>query len=298
MSKNLFSFLVVCLLLAGVLTAHAQQQTPMGPPKVLQISREEIKPDKGPAHEKQAGRYVQLLAKANSTYYRLALLPVTGDENEVVYLWAFDSFAEAERFGQDSEKWATQTLKADFDQLEREGEGLHASVRNVLAIHREDLSFRPAHTSVSQGRYMQAITFRVRPGHEADFAEAGKIVRAAYEKVNLDVHWFTYQISSGAPGPTFMVFVPRKSLQELDEGLARIKELQEAEGEENAKKLQKIASEAYLSVESRIYRFNPKMSYVSKEFAADDPGFWTPKVKAVKAGPAAKKKVKEAAAKP
>lgn len=289
---------MVYFLLAGVLSSHAQQQAPTGPPKILQISREEIRPDKGPAHEKEAGHYVQLLAKANSTYYRLALLPITGDESEVVYLWGFDSFAEVERFAKDSEKWATETLKADFDQLDKESEGLHASVRNLLAIYRDDLSFRPTRTSVSQARYMQAVTFRVRPGHDADFADAVKIVRAAYEKVNLDVHWFVYQISSGAPGPTFIVFIPRKSLQELDEVVAQSKALQEAEGEENVKKLQRIASEAYQSVESRIYRFNPKMSYVSKEFAADDPDFWTPKVKAVKAAPAAKKQVKEAAAKP
>jgi len=283
MRKSLFSFLGVCLLLAGVVAAHAQQQAPSGPPKILQISREVIKADKGPAHEKQANHYVQLLAKASSPYYRLALLPVTGDESEVVYLWGFDSFAEAERFAKDSEKWTTQTLKTDFDQLERESEGLHASVRNLFAIYREDLSFRPTRTSVSQARYMQAVTFRVRPGHEPEFAEAVKIVRAAYEQVNLDVHWFIYQISSGAPGPTFLVFIPRKSLQELDEGLARSKALQEAEGEENAKKLLRIASEAYVNVESHIYGFNPKMSYVSKEFAAEDPDFWNPKAKAVKA---------------
>ena len=223
MSKNCVSLLVVCLLLAGVSTAYAQQQASPGPPRVLQISREEIKPDKGLAHEQQAKHYVQLLAKANSPYYRLALLPVTGDESEVVYLWGIDSYAEAEKFGKDSDKWATETLKADFDQLQRESEGLHASVRNMLANYREDLSFRPTHESVSQARYMQAITFRVRPGHEADFAEAVKIVRAANEKLNVDVHWFIYQVSSGAPSPTFLVIVPRKSFQELDEGLARSK---------------------------------------------------------------------------
>ena len=298
MGKNLLSFLVVCLLVVGVLTTYAQQQAPAGPPRVLQISREEIKPDKGPAHDKQANHYVRLLAKANSTYYRLALLPVTGDESEVLYLWGFASYAEAEKFGKDSEKWATETLKADFDELEREAEGLHASVRNLFASYREDLSLRPTHESVSQARYMQAITFRVRPGHEADFAEAVKIVRAANEKLNVDVHWFIYQVSSGAPGPTFIAFVPRKSFQELDEGLARSKALQEAEGEENVKRLQRIAAEAYVNVESRIYRLNPKMSYVSKEFAAADPDFWTPKVEAVKAVPAAKKQVKQVAAKP
>ena len=59
-----------------------------------------------------------------------------------------------------------------------------------------------------------------------------------------------------------------------------------------------MVCESYLNVESHIYRFNPKMSYVSKEFAAEDPDFWTPKLEAVKAAPAAKKQVKEVAAKP
>jgi hypothetical protein len=298
MGKNFLSFLVVCLLSAGVATSYAQQQAPPGPPRVLQISREEIKPDKGPAHEQQAKHYVQLLTKADSPYYRLALLPVTGDESEVLYLWGFGSYAEAEKFGKDSEKWATETLKADFDQLGRESEGLHASVHNLLASHREDLSFRPTHESVSQARYFQTVTFHVRPGHEADFAEAVKIVRAAYEKLNVEVHWFIYQVSSGAPSPTFFVFIPRKSFQELDEGLARSKAFQEAEGEENAKRLQRIAAEAYVNVESSIYRLNPKMSYVSKEFAAADPDFWTPKAEAVEAASTSKKQVKRLAPKP
>jgi hypothetical protein len=111
MGKNWLSAVVVCLLLAGVSTTYAQQQAPPGPPRVLQISHEEIKPDKGPAHEQQAKHYVQLPSKANSPYYRLALLPVTGEENEVLYLWGFDSYAQAEKFGKDSEKWATETLK-------------------------------------------------------------------------------------------------------------------------------------------------------------------------------------------
>jgi hypothetical protein len=298
MSKKWLSAVVVCLLLAAVSITNAQQQAPSGPPRVLQISHEEIKPDKGPAHEQQAKHYVQLLAKANSPYYRLALLPVTGEENEVLYLWGFDSYAQAEKFGKDSEKWATETLKADFDQLQRESEGLHASVRNLLASHREDLSFHPTHESVSQARYFQTVTFRVRPGHEADFAEAVKIVRAAYEKLNVEVHWLTYQVSSGAPSPTFLVFIPRKSFEELDEGLARSKAFQEAEGQENVKRLERIAAEAYVNVESGLYRLAPKISYVSKEFAASNPDFWTPKAEAVESASTAKKQLKRPAPKP
>jgi hypothetical protein len=38
--------------------------------------------------------------------------------------------------------------------------------------------------------------------------------------------------------------------------------------------------------ESTLFAIDPKMSYVSKEFAAGDPEFWTPKP--VKKTPAAK----------
>lgn len=59
--------------------------------------------------------------------------------------------------------------------------------------------------------------------------------------------------------------------------MARAKTFQEAEGEENVKKLQRIAADAYLSVESNIFAFSPKMSYVSKEWIGSDPAYWAPK---------------------
>jgi hypothetical protein len=33
------------------------------------------------------------------------------------------------------------------------------------------------------------------------------------------------------------------------------------------------------SSESLLFAFNPRMSYVSKDFAAGDPDFWIPKLK-------------------
>jgi hypothetical protein len=50
------------------------------------------------------------------------------------------------------------------------------------------------------------------------------------------------------------------------------------------KNLMKTAGDVFLSLENNVYAFNPNMSNVSKEFAAGDPKFWTPKpaVKKVK----------------
>ncbi len=60
-----------------------------------------------------------------------------------------------------------------------------------------------------------------------------------------------------------------------------------------------MAGDGYLTTESNIYAFNPKISYVSKEVASADPDFWTPKVKpAAKPAAAAKTEGKKPAAKP
>jgi hypothetical protein len=80
--------------------------------------------------------------------------------------------------------------------------------------------------------------------------------------------------------PTFLVFIPMKSLAEVDTAFGQTKTIQEAEGEDNVKKLQTIAADAYTAVESNIFAFSPKMSYVSKDWAAGDPEFWTPKTTA------------------
>jgi hypothetical protein len=52
--------------------------------------------------------------------------------------------------------------------------------------------------------------------------------------------------------------------------------LHEAEVEA-AERVQRIARAAYAHTESNLYAISPEKSHVSKEFAAGDPEFWTPK---------------------
>jgi hypothetical protein len=66
------------------------------------------------------------------------------------------------------------------------------------------------------------------------------------------------------------------------------KKLQDAQGEENQKKLTKMATDGYIAIESSIFAFDPKMSYPAKDFAAADPEFWNPKPSAMGKKEAAK----------
>jgi hypothetical protein len=296
MKKIFLSVCAIGLLLgvAGQALAQAPGSMPPGPPKVLQIFREEVKVGKGAAHEKFETGYVRAFAKAKWPTTYLAVTSTTGP-SEAWFLTRYDSFEAWEKDQRATEKNAA--LQAELTQLGEKDAEFISGGRSIVLFYREELSYH-AVVSIPEMRYFRIVTFRVRPGHDADFAEAVKTVSAAYDKTNLPVHWATFQVYAGMPSGTYLAFVPMKSLKEVDDALAHLKEFQAAEGEEGMKKLQKISSEAYQLVDSNIYAFSPKRSYVSKEFAAVDPDFWTPKpaAKPAAGAPAEKKEPKSPAA--
>ncbi len=289
MKKFLILILAVGVALGAAGSLLAQEKAPMGPPKVVQIFREEVKFGKGSAHEKNEAAFADVFKRAKWPTTYLAISSMTGP-SEAWFLVGYDSFEAVEKESQATEK-ATAFQAEQTRLLEKDAEYV-SNGRSIVAFHRADLDYK-APVNIGQMRYFRITSYRVRPGHEPDFVEAAKTVRAAYEKLGVDVHWAVYQVYSGMPSPTFLVFVPTKSLKEIDEGLARVMAFQEALGEENGKKLQKMAAEGYLSTESNLFAFSPKMSYPPKAWVDADPDFWAPKPKA-----AAKAAAAEGAAKP
>ena len=282
MKKTLFLLVAVCVLLSAPLAMAAERQ--MGPPKVLMIIREDVKVGKGAAHEKVETGYVRAFSKANWPAHYLAMTSVSGAP-EAWFLVGYDSFASIEKERKETEKNAA--LSADLEKLDAQDAEMISGLRRVIALYRDDLSYRADTVNIAQYRYMEVITYRVRPGHDMEFDEAAKMIRSVYEMQKLDVPWAVFQVALGMPGPTFLVVVPMKSLTDVDAALGRRLTMLAAIGEEGLKKLQKMASDGYLNVEATIYAFNPKMSYVSKETAAADPEFWTPEPAAKMAAPAA-----------
>jgi hypothetical protein len=282
---SLFGKLVASLVTLPLCAAESSGPPP--PPKVLQIYREEVKVGKGPAHVNVEKGFVAAAARAKWPTHYLAMTAVTGP-GEAWFLTGYPSFAAWEKDREEADK--NTAFTAEIERLvEKDGE-LLSNGRSLVATLREDLG-AGGPVDIARMRYFRLITFRVRPGHETDFQDAVKIVRAAYEKAKVDVPWAVYQITGGMPGPTFMVFIPMKSMAEIDASIARAGTIREAEGPENEKALTKLASEGYASVEQNVFAFSPAMSYPSKEFVARDPEFWTPK-------PAAKAPAKRAEARP
>ncbi len=280
MKRYLPLMFVLSLLLSSAVATWAQTSptTPGGPPKVLQIYREEVKPGKTAEHEKVEAGWPRAFAKAKWATHYLAIVSVTGP-SEAWFLTGFDSLAGWEKDTRAAEK--NTVLTAELGQLSAKDGELLSGGRGLVAVYRDELSYRTAGVNIGRMRYFYLTTVRLRPGHDIDFAEWNKIIKGAHEKADVPEHWAVFQVTLGMPSGTYLILQPLKSLAEVDDfPQTHGKAYQDATGDEGRKKLRELASAGILSYETNIFAFNPKMSYVSKETAAADPDFWTPKSKA------------------
>lgn len=280
----------VALLLASPVLS---QEIPPGPPPVLRITYEEIKPGSMGAHETSVGSYLSLFERAKVPNYRLGLQSVSGDTSQIVYLEGFESFAALEALDkkQDELIGANAALKAEFDQLQRQTGPLHAAVRTVIAVYRPDLSYRPVKMDgVAKARYFTMNTSRLKPGRGADFGEYVKQLNRAREKGQVDDHIAVFQALSGTPPGTYVTILLNRSLSEVDDfrqgSEARNKAIDEALGGESVVRQRADRAEGIFaegSGMSVLYSVNRKLSRPLPQLAAFDADFWTPKPAPAKA---------------
>jgi len=285
MKKASLTFSALCLVLLTVVESRAQE----GPPKVLSIFREDIKAGRGAGHENLETGYVQALRKAKWPVYSLAMTSAVGG-SDAWFVTAYPSFAALAKDRDDTQKNSVMT--AEYDRLDAKDAEYRTGQRSFLCVLNEEMSFGGP-VDISQMRYFSVNTVRVRPGHDQEYLEARKLLVEAVKKANPNARSAFYAVTAGLPSGTYLVFTPRKSLAELDPNPAMGKAVQDALGEENIKKRQKLLSDAVISSETTIYAFSPKMSYVPKEWAKTGGDFWTPKpppvAKAVAKKPEAEK---------
>ena len=256
------------------------------PPAVIQIGRELTKEGRSSAHQKVEADWARAFRKAKFPSHYLALTAMTGP-GEVWFLSSYDSFAAMEQSDKLIESGA---LKNEMDLLEaRDGE-MRSSSRQMIAVYRKDLSYRPELTKVGSTRYMAISTFRLKLGHLPDFLEGSKHFRTAYEKLNFPRANLVYQVVGGAPQDTFLFFQPMETLKALDSMAQFSQALPKAMGVEEFGRLTKGAGDVFVSIETSFFKVNPQMSYVSKETEDADPSYWRPKAPAK---PAAESKPKE-----
>jgi hypothetical protein len=272
--------------LASLSIASAQSPGELGPPPaILSIDREEVKPGKAAAHSDNEARFPHVWAKANWPTHYLAAASITGPSEA----WFFTGYTSMAALDQDAQNEDNATTLAGLGPITaRDGE-LLANTRTLVAAYVDSLSYNPG-VELAAMRFFHIITVAVRPGREKDFVRAAKTYRSAYDKAkDPSGSRLVYRVTFGMPDPTFLVLVPVKSLGHIDDHPAQHSVLEGPTGTQGQEPLDTIAAAAYIKVESNLFSFSPKMSYVSKDFAARDPEFWLPK-----ATPAAKASSKAA----
>jgi hypothetical protein len=300
MKTSLLCSLLLVLLTFPAAMAQNESEKP-GPPKVLLINREEIKPGLMPAHNRHSQTYASVFARLKTDNYRIAMAPIAGNENEVLYVTSADSFAEMERIQMATDRAISTvpvSMRSEMDKLDKEGPELHSAMRQMLAVYRPELSFNPG-APIPQMRYFSVTTIRVRPGHDAQWVNyVQKILNSARKKAKLPetFHVAVFQVISGAPGGTYLAFRPMKSLSEMDTPIGRM--AREAMSDDEKKDADKANAEAVMTSENSIYAFNPRMSYLPKEFTQMDAAFWAPSGAPTRAAVKPKKRVAQAAPPP
>lgn len=296
MKKCLFLFALV-LLVSVCSPVLAQTPPPMGPPPVLLIVREDIKPGQMPAHNKHSASFAQIFGKLQTPSYRIALVPVAGSENDVVYITPLQTFAQMEQTQRDTDKKmsaASGAIRSELDRLEKEAPNLHAGMRDMFTIYRPELSY-DAGVDITKMRYFAVTTVRLRPGQEDQYAEYVRtLANVAREKAKAELHIAAFQVIAGSPSPTYLFFRPMKSLAEYDLRIGP--RVREAMTDDQKKKADRMTGESVVFSETSVYAFNPQMSYVPKDFAAGDPTFWNPKPAAMPKRTPKKKTAKPATA--
>jgi hypothetical protein len=252
---------------------RAQESAATGPPKVLQIFVESVKPGKGAAHVKVEAGWPLAFRKAKWPTHYMAMTSMTGP-SEAWFISGFDSYAAWEADQKHLEQ--TPALERELQRLSLQDGELLSGTRGIVAVYREDLSYRP-NIKMGEMRYSTVTTFTLRPGYDSAFADTRKLVQAGHEKANMDEHWAMYQVVSGMPGSTYLLFLPMKSLQEADIAAeSHGKPYLDALGEDGRRQLREFARAGSAGVESNLFAFSPKMSYVSDEVALSDPAYWKP----------------------
>lgn len=272
--RRVARFISFFFLLLGGVGIAAAQQAPQAPPKVLVITREFVKPGRGGiTHEKVENAYVQAFARAKWPIHYVGMNSLSG-KSRALFFTGYDSLEDWEKDSMAIQK--DPALSAALDHTGLVDGDLLESTDATTFVYRPEYSLQP-NADLAHKRYFDITVAHVRQGHHKEWDDAVKMVIAAYQKSNPDMHWACYEAVYGMPAGTFIFITSRSSIAEVDRDFGREKDFAEAMGADGMKKFEEVLSAAIESSETQLFAIDPRMSYVGDDVAAADPGFWNPK---------------------
>ena len=254
-------------------TAAGAQALPTSQPALLTIFREQVKVGRAADHARIESGWPAAFAKAKSPNYYLALTSLTGPSEA----WFLAPFATNAAYGEELKLESSDTtLAAELARLSRADAEVVNDVRTIQAVARPDLS-HGAFPDLTKMRFWEISIFRVRPGHDADFAAAAKAYGASTDRAGTGASYRVYQITAGMPEPTYLVFSSVDSYAQFDVLMAGGQKTMQGFTPDEQTTMQKFLSDGLINSETNSFALHPTRSYVAAETRATDPAFWMPK---------------------
>ena len=261
-----------------VRTTRAQEnitdQATAGPPKFLNMVHQELKPGRSGAYGELETSIARIYSRENIPVFWVELGSITGP-SEVLYLNLFDS---SEEMAKAMDALSTG-LAAHPELVQMQDRLLQENTSNgtsVLGVRRDDMGYRANTIDFSKMRVLRLSTVFVHPGYERAFMETEWSLSEASNKVHARSAWAVYEVVGGLPEPSFVIVTPMQSLQDIDGIFEASESVKTTEGGALEQHLQELARIAYGTSDTRLFAVGPRMSHVSKKFAASDADFWAP----------------------
>jgi hypothetical protein len=270
--RNRSTLLALTLAATASMPLGAQAAAAPSPYRILTVTRETVKPGRGLAHDKLESDWARAQVAAKSSYHFLAIRSITGPR-ETWFLSGFPSWAEYTRVNKAyDDAPALGAIDARMGPQESE---MLTDARSMVLLLRDDLSYGQG--SLPDMRFFTITRVSVRPGHNAEFVDQRKLVKAAHETAHVADSFSVYEATAGAPAGTFFVFVGRKSMSEIDdaETVHGAAYLAAMGGDEGRKRSAAAAANYAVSSQTDHYAFLPKQSMVSAEWAKSDLSYWS-----------------------
>lgn len=245
-----------------------------GPPAVLEVQREFIKPGKaGAIHDRSEANFVQAMAHAKWPTHYFAVNSMSGP-SRALYFVPYPSFDAWEKDQAATEKNAE--LSAALERAGQSDGELLSSFDQAVLEYDSDLSYH-APAGLGSVRYLEITVFKIHPGHVLDWRNLVKMYIDGVQKAEMEeANWATFELAYGG-GNEYVVISTDKSMADIDKGNAEGKKFREALGDEGMKSFSELEAAAVESVDSELFAINPRQSYPPEAWVKEDPSFWNPK---------------------
>lgn len=255
----LFS-LAVCLLLPTGLRTQADTRE-AGPPKVLWILHEEIKPGKLAEYRQLQEQFIGLYKETGFAYNWVGVIPTEDTaHNEATFFIELNSPSEMEQVYGEFQRVCSEVpvLLA----MEQAAQNVIVSQRETLSILRADLSVEAGAGAsfFRQSGLMQIATVHLQSGKEMDWTKAIAESTKTLKKTDNVQPSLIYQVISGDNPGAFLVISRATSPNDVSPTKGLERAVSSRLDAEQAQRFSKIISESVQKEETLFYSFDPKIS--------------------------------------